>query len=38
MLVMAGLDPAIYVLAMGAGGNANRVRVWVKLMHDDLWL
>jgi hypothetical protein len=33
---MAGLDPAIFVLATGARGPFNRVDARVKPAHDDL--
>jgi hypothetical protein len=33
---MAGLDPAILVLATGASGRGNRVDARVKPAHDDL--
>jgi hypothetical protein len=35
-VVMAGLDPAISVLATGASGAGNRVDARVKPAHDDL--
>ena len=37
-VVMAGLDPAIYVLATGTGNDRNRVDARVKPAHDDLRL
>ena len=35
-IVMAGLDPAIHVLAAGTGDAGNRVDARVKPAHDDL--
>jgi hypothetical protein len=37
-VVMAGLDPAIHVLATGTGDAGNRVDARVKPAHDDLQL
>jgi hypothetical protein len=37
-VVMAGLDPAIHVLATGADGTGNPVDARVKPAHDDSWL
>ena len=37
-VVMAGLDPAIYVLVTGTGEAGNRVDARVKPAHDDLGL
>ena len=37
-VVMAGLDPAIHVLATGTGDAGNRVDARVKPAHDDFQL